>query len=176
MIRTFIVSTLLSLFLAANAHSQISAALDSEGFIVISGDNVELLGLDFTSASGWLVPVEDNDATPFGFLLENSSTQITYGSLNDTVTIDGDVTLGASYALPEGRDADLVASWGGVEDGPPIDLPVDLNAAFPTGPTPPTDGGGAGGTPVIPEPASGLMAGLGVLFAGILRRSRRANS
>lgn len=172
MIRTFIVSTMLSLLLAANAHSQISAALNDEGFVVLSGENVELLGLEFTSDGGWLVPVEGDDATPFGFLLENSVNQITYGSLNTTVMINGDVTLGAAYALPEGEVADLLASWGGIEDGPPIPLAV----AFPTAPTPPTDGGGAGGTPVIPEPSAGLMAGMGVLIAGVLRRSRKANS
>lgn len=168
MIRTYMISLFLGLLLAPCALAQISATLNDDGHIVISGEDVVLLGLDFTSADSLLVPAEGGDASPFGFLLANSPEQITYGSLPiDPVTISGEVTLGAGYAGDFDADVaskSLVGSWGGLEDGDP--LPI----RFPT--APPMDGGGANPDPIIPEPSTGVLALFGLLAAGFVRRSR----
>lgn len=168
MIRTYITSLFLGLLLAPCAFAQISATLNDDGLIVVSGEDIVLLGLDFTSADGLLVPVSDDDASPFEFLLSNTSNQITFGSLPTApVTIAGDVVLGAGYAGDFDADVaskSLVGSWGGLEDGDP--LPI----RFPT--APPMGGGGTDPDPVVPEPSAGILAILGLFATGLARRSR----
>lgn len=175
----------LGLFLAATAaHGQITASLNESDFIVISGSGVPLLGLDFESQAGLLVPIPEANPDPFGFLLENLPTQVTYGSLTDPVVIDGDVTLGVGYTGDINGD-DLIGSWGGPE--------FDGAISFPTSPPdPPTGGGGTEPDPVVPdpdppvtpdpvvpdpvvpEPSAGLMLLIGALSAGLIRSSRIA--
>lgn len=162
MIRT-IISLSLGLAMAASAHAQISADVNDAGFIVLSGAD-ELLGVEFTSADGLLVPSADDNAAPFGFLLSNTNTQITFGSLT-AISLDGDVVLGAGYA-GDIKSGDLVGTWGGAAEGDPIPI------RFPT--MPPTDGGGTNPDPVIPEPSTGVLALIGLLATGRLRQNRRS--
>lgn len=173
MIRTMF---LLAGLMAANlAFGQISASLDDENFIVLSGTDVPLLGVDLSSAGGFLVPVPDESPEPFDFLLQNESTQITFGSLPPaSVVVDGELTLSVQYTGDITGD-DLIGSWGGEE--------LDGAIAFPTSPPvdPPMGGGGTDpdpvdppGNPVIPEPASGMLLLIGLLSMGAARSSRKA--
>ena len=180
----------LGLFLASSlAHGQvITATLDDSDFIVISGEAVPLLGLDFESPAGLLVPIPGDQSDPFGFLLENMPTQVTFGSLTEPVVVDGDLTLGVQYTGDINGD-DLVGSWGGPE--------FDGAISFPTAPPEPSPPVGGGGTdvdpppvttppvttppvttppvtnPVVPEPSAGLMLLIGLFSAGVIRSSRR---
>ena len=159
MIRTYITSLFLGLLLAPTLFAQVTADVNDDGFIVLSG-NEELLGVEFTSAAGLLSTT--GDADPFAFFLAEGPEKITFGALS-AVTIAGDVILNAQYS-GDLKDGDLEGTWGGIEDGDP--LPI----RFPT--MPPSDGGGTNPDPVIPEPSTGVLALLGLLVSGCVRTSR----
>ncbi len=107
---------------------QVFVTVNDAGQLVMSGDNVELLGVDFQSESGSLIPNVDasrpNDASPFEFMLENARYQATFGGLNGVVLLNGSITFNVGWDFATGEQ-DLFAQWGGVEDGPPIYADVD---------------------------------------------------
>ena len=105
------------------ALGQVTSQVNSEGYVVLSGEGVELLGIDLISAAGNLVPDSPGDldasASPFAFTLSNAEDQVTYGNLTDPVLLDGELVLGLKYA-GDSADfaADMSGSWGGpVADG-----------------------------------------------------------
>ena len=143
--------------LPLQAHAQeFSTWVSDNKSVVISshGESIELLGVDLKSAGGHLIPVSNNDASPFSFLLTNNPNQITYGSLSDTVDLQGELVLTARYAeSPETFVTDVTGEWGSVVDGGGIAAQV--------------------AAPVLPEPYAGtiLLQAMGVLF--LLRQRRR---
>lgn len=145
MTRTAILTSLVGIFFCATSvfaqSDEVTGSVNEDGFIVLSGINVELFGVDLMSAQELLVPIPDGDSSPFGFLLKNERGQITYGSLSTPVTLQGTLVLSARYT-GDGFGSDLVGQWG----GPELDGPI----AFPT--SPPDDGGMTDPDPVIPDP------------------------
>jgi len=149
-----LIAAMAMLALAATVNAQeLVGSFPSEGgaITVTANGQVDAAGLDFTSASGSLIPAPGTDATPFTFFLSNTANQVTYGNLGNSVTFADGSSTTLSVGATAGAD-DIVAAWG---DGP---NPV----AFPVGPS----------TPVIPEPASGTLLMLAGLF-GLALRSRR---
>lgn len=141
----------------------VTGTINDDGFIVVSGDSVELFGVDLISEGGFLVPIEGNDASPFGFLLQNSAKQITYATLGEPLKLNGDLVLSAGYKNGPGFDGDLTGEWG----GPVLDGVVSFVAPASETLVP---------VPDVPEPNSGLLALLGVgALLGVRRRriSRR---
>lgn len=87
--------------------------------LTASGGTVNSSGFDFISAGGNLVPVPNDNATPFQFMLSNSANQVTYGNLGSTVALNGTTQLSVG-AKPCADD--IIGSWG---DGTsPVAFPV----------------------------------------------------
>ena len=148
-------SCFLCLVLVANtSHAQVTATVNSEGFVVLTGSNIDLIGVELMSEGGHLVPVPDDDPAPFGFLLKNESTHITYGSLTSVVLLDGELALSAGYNLTD--NFDLVGQWGA--QGAGNDGPI----AFPNPPVAPD--------PLVPEPESLTLLLAGIAAVGLFRR------
>lgn len=97
-------------FVVANPDP-VAAFINSSGNIVLEGRNQLLRGLDFISEEGLLVPAPADNSAPFGFLLTNTPERVTYGSLGQTVLLDGQLILEAGY---RGNDpkSELFAEWG----------------------------------------------------------------
>ncbi len=117
---------------------------DSKFQIDTTGGTFDVPGLDLRSASGSLTP--GTNAAPWGFFLTNKNTQIAYGSLGSKVTLDGTLTLDSGSTDP--TLGDLVYDWG--------------------------DAGANAATSVqgVPEPATGILAGLASLGLLVFRRRR----
>ena len=92
--------------------------------LVITGSELSLLGLDFKSRSGSLIPATgpvkfttvdveaelgDPSAAPFQFFLSNSPNQITLGNLGRESFLNGSVTLGIGWSFGA---ADLTVDYG----------------------------------------------------------------
>lgn len=115
---------------------------DAQNRLVISGDNIELIGIDLKSASGSLIPAEqitatldlleeenlgnDNNAAPFQFFLQNTKYEITFGSLTSSVSLNGSLTLNAGWDFS--GDADLLGEWGGLDSNAFIDVDDRLDS------------------------------------------------
>ncbi len=161
--RTFFILTLgiLSALLPASASGQtVSGTVNEDGFVVVSGTGVDLIGIDLQSPGGFLIPVPDaaqGQAAPFEVLVINTPNEILYGSIgiNNAVTLDGDLVLSAGYDGGNSDIFDLVASWGGPLDGQ--EGPISLTAPS---------------TPSIPEPSAGLLASVAFLSLLSLRVRR----
>lgn len=78
---------------ASAAYGQLTVSVNDGLNFVLGGTVSGLLGIEFTSDDG-LVPGPDSDAGPFGFLLSNNPSRITFGSLS-ALSIDGEVVLPA---------------------------------------------------------------------------------
>jgi len=147
--------------LAGNSQAQLTGSVNDDNQIVLStlGDPVELIGIDLLSEGGYLIPVPGGasaSAAPFGFLLANTAEQVTYGSVGNAVTIDGELVLAAGYDTGAGDIAnDLVAQFG---DLTPDSAPISI--AF------------SPAQPIVPEPGTGLMLLLGSAGLGLFRRRR----
>ena len=83
-------------FLATNVFGQFSVSLNEDSNFVLSGQKAELVGVEFESPSGVLVPA--SDAGPFQFLLMNNPTSVTFGSLRPAVDLDGELVFPVSMA------------------------------------------------------------------------------
>ena len=107
--------------LCVNGTQPSERFLNDDFFFVLSGQGEEISGVDIQSPAGGLVPAADPPgAAPFTFFLSNTPTQITYGNLGTTTTIDGLVTLGAGFN-PDVFDLETKV-WIG--DGPrPVEIP-----------------------------------------------------
>lgn len=85
--------------------------------VTSSGGVVEAAGLDFQSSNDGLIPTGGVPA-PFAFLLSDTASQVTYGNLGSTVSIDGDLTLSVGATT----GAEIEASWG--MGAVPVTFPV----------------------------------------------------
>ena len=143
----------LCLVLAGNiAYAQVTATVSSDGYVVLSGTDLDLIGIDLMSAGGHLIPIPNDDASPFSFLLKNVPTQITYGNLVGSVRLDGELKLSAGYEVTDVFD--LNGQWGATGAG------NDGAIAFPN-------------PPIVPEPGTfGLML-TAMLSIGLFRRRSR---
>ena len=158
MSRTTLISLLFCLMAGSHLWGQVSATVNDDGKIVISGDNIDLVGVSFTSTGNNLVPIPGDDPAPFSLLLSNAVDDITYAKIPGVVNLDGDFVLGAGYT---GDGSDLTGQWGGLEFDGFIDF------TFPA-----TDGGGqVDPGPVVPEPSSAALVAAGLVL--LLARKRR---
>ena len=90
-----------------------SGHVNEDGFLVVSGSDQEVVGLNFTSPSGALVPIPDTLVSPeFPLLLTNSPNVITMvASVGTAVTVDGDITLPVGFA-GDNPTSEIVAEYG----------------------------------------------------------------
>ncbi len=92
------------------------------GKIRLTSPGLDVLGINFQSDAGLLVPIPDGDASPFSFALSNSPTQVSLGSLGATVRLEGTLVTEIRY-LGDDPETDLHASYGlGAEE---IEFPVE---------------------------------------------------
>ena len=94
----------LGLFSKPACAQSLTASWPPEGgpiTVTAVGGVVKAAGLDFSSPNDGLIPIPPGDLTapadPFTFLLSNNPSQVTYGNLGTTVSIDGalELTVGA---------------------------------------------------------------------------------
>ena len=129
--------------LSALVRSTVYGTVDASGFLNIHGDGQDVLGVEFRSDSGSLLPIGDTstDASPFDFFLANNPSQVTLGKLNvgdpgkdngsGPLNVNGTVRLPVRFDDRVDPWTDLSASWG--VDKTTFDLLVgrtssDLNA------------------------------------------------
>ena len=94
-------SLLLCLSISGQVFSQgLSAALNDDGLIVVSGENISLVGFELQSGDGLLVPVPNNNPEPFQLLLANNERQIAYAAPSEPVLLSGCLL----YTSPSPRD------------------------------------------------------------------------
>ena len=113
---------------SANESSPVSLTVNEQGFLVIAGNNVPLIGISVESPSGSLVPIPNASppdsleaiaalsvsADPFEFLLDNQPTRVTMGSITNPFILNGTYTLDIGWDFTSGT-TDLVGLWGGPE-------------------------------------------------------------
>ena len=95
------------------------------GRIVLQASDLDVQGINFESEAGLLVPIPNNDASPFDIALSNTNTQISLGNLGSTVRLDGELITEIRY---EGTDpsSDLKATYG--VEGVEVAFPVEVDA------------------------------------------------
>jgi len=108
----------------------ISVSTNASNQLVISGNDVDLLGLNFQSTSGSLIPITNGGADPFEFVLENTTTQITLATIFNPVVLNGSLTLDIGWNFGTG-ELDLVAEWGDEFDDGYIDVNDSLDGGKP---------------------------------------------
>lgn len=108
---------------ASSAFAQLSVSLNEDSYFVLSGKEPELLGVQFESPNGVLIPVPDDDAGPFQFLLSNGATQVTFGALEPSVDLDGELVFPAG--IDTARENDVRVRFG---------TEYDSGIIYPTGP------------------------------------------
>ena len=140
----------------------VSASLDDDGHIVLLGDEIWLLGVDFRSDSGSLIPPTSADAAdPFDIMMANHTSNVMYGALGGPgVLVDGELKLSVRYNASDGFD--LTGQWGTLLDQGYLSfidvLPGTESASFQS----------------LPEPQShSLLSVAAVLLLAQCRRSRR---
>lgn len=164
---------LLALCISTPALAQdLGASINDDGFIVLHGEDVPLLGLEFESAGGFLVPT-DGGPSPFDLFVRNNNDQIIYGTLGREVVVEGELILSAGYSNGQNFEGDLTGKWGGPEFEGPIAFGTasDFIDDGSDGMDVPDDGmgtSGGGADPIVddvtvPEPAT-----LGMLFIAMM--------
>ena len=102
----------------------IELRMEDDGTLLLSGDGIEISGVRFRSDSG-LEPGAPGDAGPFQFVLHNTATEVAYGNLGSTLSIDGEVSVPVSLpAFAELSEVDFV--WSELEsyDVFPLSFPI----------------------------------------------------
>lgn len=175
--RISLASLLLCLAFSGQVFSQgLSAVLNDDGMIVVSGDNISLVGFELQSSDGLLVPVPNNNPQPFQLLLANNEKQIAYAAPSEPVLLTGDLVLGAGYdGSPEQFYADIVGEWGGLTEnvGGQINLsPVTSAPASDAGSLPEVTPDITPSVPdsmsdILPEPTSFTIL-FGFIICGLL--------
>ncbi len=135
-----------------SAHAAVIGSVNDEGKIIVMGEGELLEGMRIESLGEYLIPIPPGDLTadadPFMFLLANNTHKVVFASLGSLVKLGGVLVTTVGYSAPAGTDItiDLADSvWG--------------NSSLSTEPVPIVFILG----PAIPEPASGLLALIGVL-------------
>ena len=101
-------------------HSSLSGFVDDNNYVVLEGTGQEVVGLDFKSPDGQLVPLEAGEESPFQVVLSNTSEHISVGLLGDSVTVDGLLWTNVQYVGDVDR---LSVQWGDPSSGL-FDLPI----------------------------------------------------
>lgn len=86
-----------------------SGFIDASNYIVLEGSGQEVIGVDFVSPDGLLVPLEPNEEQPFSFALSNTTEHISLGLLGESVVVDGLLRTNVQYFGDIDR---LSAHWG----------------------------------------------------------------
>jgi len=91
----------------------LSGFIDSDNYIVLEGIDQKVLGVDFESPDGLLVPLEDGEEKPFQVALSNTKEHISLGALGEAVVVDGLLRTNIRYL---GDVDQLLATWGANEN------------------------------------------------------------
>ncbi len=97
----------------------IIVTLNDDNQLVLNGNGEELVGVEVKSESSSLIPIADNNAAPFQFLLLNQANNVSFGSLGQSVVLDEPLTLGVGWDPTSTADV-TVAVGVGVEAVPAV--------------------------------------------------------
>lgn len=174
---TSVASLLLCIAFSGQVLSQgLSAVLNDDGLIVVSGDNISLVGFELQSNDGLLVPVPNNNPEPFQLLLANNEKQIAYAAPSEPVLLTGDLVLGAGYdGTAEQFYSDIVGEWGGVTENvggeinllSPVTTPSADAGLLPEVTPDITPSAPESVSDILPEPTSFTLL-LGLIVCGLL--------
>jgi len=101
----------------------LSGFLDADNYIVLDGAGQDIVGVDFKSPDGQLVPIEAGEERPFQVALSNTKEHISLGLLGTSVTVDGLLWTNVQY---NGDIDRLTAQWGDTNSAV-IDIPFTRN-------------------------------------------------
>ena len=157
--KKFAIAITILLTAALSANAQVTGVYGGGGITISTngndtgggGESVGMVGLDIASSTGSLVPYDPPAApvhTPFLFFLSNTESSIVMASVPAPATVEDD-TIVVGYTGTDGSD--LTLSYGDADS---------QQVSFP-----------AASAPVVPEPATGLMAAVAAL--GLLGFRRR---
>lgn len=96
------------------AFAQLDVFVDDDNHFVMQSDGFELLGIQFESASGSLVPGAPSETGPFELSLTKSPSIVMFGSLNESVRVEGEVKLPTQWNSEGQRDVGF--RWGSQDD------------------------------------------------------------
>lgn len=119
-------SALLCIFttqlVAQENYGPIQVSLDKTENIVLTGKGEKILGIDFQSKSGSLIPGHTNE--PFQVTLANSPNQVTYGAIGSdkAVTLDGSLTLTTRWNALSAADVQYEYGLTGSRSFGPFEL------------------------------------------------------
>ena len=158
--RTTLTLFLCLLFAGILPAQNLAGSLNDDGFIVLSGEGLTLVGFELKSAAGLLVPVPEDNADPFQLLLANNTSQIAYAAPGAPVTLEGELILAAGYnGTVESFFSDVSGNWG----GPVVDVGGAISISIPQEPL----------AEILPEPSGLQMLCVGAFVLAMLRRRKR---
>ena len=156
MIRASSIFLLLAGILSATyvQAQSVSGSVNGDGFIVLSGD-VALLALELKSPRGHLIPIADDNPSPFELLLSNTEEEVFLGIVGaeNAISIDGGLVLNVGYDTS--GTFDLQAEWGG---------PIEGQEGLVSFETP---------GPLVPEPSTGFLATAALTGLLVVQNRRR---
>jgi hypothetical protein len=150
---------IMSSVLDLSAHAAVIGSIIGDK-IAVTGDGEEIIGLDIVSRGDYLIPIpvlpgeSDPSPEPFMFFLKNEPDEVILGTFGTPLMLDGELVTAIGYAAPLGTDitADLIQSTYG-EPGA-----LEPTSLF-----------------FVPEPATALLAFIGVLGLLGFRQHRKSH-
>ena len=157
--------------------SLLEGYVNGDGFLVVrpTAGSLDLVGLNFESAGGFLVPSATANPAPFDYLLSNKPTAVAMGNLGTAVTASGEIVLDFGYT-GDVSTGDLIGEYGAFDAFIPVAFPfvsVDLPMADPPGSNPPTTDPAP--ATAVPEPASVSVWCLLMAFGWAIGRRTKRN-
>lgn len=90
--------------------AEVTVSINAENKLVLSGNDVSMIGVEILSESGSLIPVADDSSAPFEVLLFNDETQFSAGSFAEPFVLNGDFVMNVGWD-PDSTAMDLVVNY-----------------------------------------------------------------